>query len=248
MNLSKKNLALITGASRGIGKAILELLLNSDIDYIIGTATSQKACDDISQIIKKFDKQGKGMLLKLEDNTSIDNLIKNIISEFKIAPSILINNAGITKDNLLLRMKAGQWTDVININLNGTFFLTQKCIKHMVKNRWGRIINISSVVASYGNPGQANYVASKGAIESLTKTMAKELASRNITVNSVAPGFIATDMTASLNEKQKEYILNMIPLKRIGEPQEIAELVAFLVSNKSSYITGQVLHVNGGMY
>lgn len=238
--------ALVTGASRGIGAAIAESLGATGI-IVIGTATSSAGANAISERFSDLGIDGEGMVLNVTDADSIDAVLKKISDQYG-APSILINNAGITKDNLLLRMKEDDWSDVINTNLTSVYRLSKACVRPMTKQRWGRIVNISSVVGSMGNGGQSNYSATKAGVEGFSRALAKELGSRGITVNTVAPGFIATDMTKELPETNKNVMLAQIPLSRLGEPGEIAAVVAFLVSNAASYITGETIHVNGGMY
>ena len=238
--------ALVTGASRGIGAAIAESLGATGI-IVIGTATSSAGANAISERFSDLGIDGEGMVLNVTHADSIDAVLKKISDQYG-APSILINNAGITKDNLLLRMKEDDWSDVINTNLTSVYRLSKACVRPMTKQRWGRIVNISSVVGSMGNGGQSNYSATKAGVEGFSRALAKELGSRGITVNTVAPGFIATDMTKELPEANKNVMLAQIPLSRLGEPGEIAAVVAFLVSNAASYITGETIHVNGGMY
>lgn len=242
----KNKVALVTGASRGIGRAVALQLAKQGM-LVIGTATSQQNAEAISFYLQEDRLNGFGKILNISDAGAVKNLIEEINNTYG-APSILVNNAGITRDNLVLRMKDEEWLDVVNTNLNGTFYVIRACIKEMMKARWGRIINISSVVGSTGNPGQVNYSATKGAIDAMTKSLAQEVATRHITVNAIAPGFIKTDMTAVLNEKQQEMILEKIPMGRIGEADEIASIVGFLASDAASYVTGQIIHVNGGMY
>ena len=238
--------ALVTGASRGIGAAIAETLGLAGYT-VVGTATSQSGADTICERFKSSDINGAGMVLNVTDLESINSLLSAVIDRFG-APTILINNAGITKDNLLLRMKEEEWLDVVNTNLTSVFRLSKACVRAMTKARWGRIVTISSVVGSMGNGGQSNYSATKAGVEGFSRALAKELGSRSITVNSVAPGFIETDMTKELPEANKASMLEQIPLARLGAPSEIAAVVKFLVSDAAGYITGETIHVNGGMY
>ncbi|MCX7082854.1 MAG: 3-oxoacyl-ACP reductase FabG [Methylococcales bacterium] len=238
-----KQIALITGASRGIGRAIAERLADDGF-FVIGTATSDAGADSISAYLGE---NGKGMKLDVSDSESVSSIIKTINDDFG-APTVLVNNAGITRDNLLMRMKDDEWDDIINTNLTSVFRMSKAVLRGMMKVKTGRIINISSVVGSTGNAGQANYAAAKAGMIGFTKSMAKEVGSRNITVNTVAPGFIDTDMTRELNDDVKNALLSSIPLSRLGEAKEIAHAVAFLASSGASYITGETLHVNGGMF
>lgn len=241
-----EKITLVTGASRGIGAAIADSL-GAQGYTVIGTATSQAGAEAISQRFVSKGINGRGMVLDVADNQSIDNLLAEISKDYG-APAILINNAGITKDNLLLRMKDDEWTDVITTNLTAVFRLAKACLKPMTKARWGRIVNISSVVGSMGNAGQSNYSATKAGVAGFSRSLAKEIGSRGITVNTVAPGFIDTDMTRDLPDAVKQNMLSQIPLSRLGSPDEIASVVGFLVSDAASYITGETIHVNGGMY
>ena len=242
----QSKVALVTGASRGIGAAIAETLGLAGYT-VVGTATSQSGADTICERFKSSDINGAGMVLNVTDVESINSLLSAVIDRFG-APTILINNAGITKDNLLLRMKEEEWLDVVNTNLTSVFRLSKACVRAMTKARWGRIVTISSVVGSMGNGGQSNYSATKAGVEGFSRALAKELGSRSITVNSVAPGFIETDMTKELPEANKASMLEQIPLARLGAPSEIAAVVKFLVSDAAGYITGETIHVNGGMY
>ncbi|MGB1159207.1 MAG: 3-oxoacyl-ACP reductase FabG [Porticoccaceae bacterium] len=239
-------ITLVTGASRGIGAAIADTL-GAQGHTVIGTATSQSGAESITQRFLSKGITGKGMVLNVNDSESIDNLLTEMSRDYG-APAILVNNAGITKDNLLLRMKDDEWTDVITTNLTAVFRLAKACLKPMTKARWGRIVNISSVVGSMGNAGQSNYSATKAGVAGFSRSLAKEIGSRGITVNTVAPGFIDTDMTRDLPEAAKQAMLSQIPLSRLGAPDEIASVVSFLVSDSASYITGETIHVNGGMY
>ena len=245
MNLNDK-VALVTGATRGIGAAIATALAQAGAT-VIGTATSEAGAAAITQRFAESNITGTGMVLDVTNSDSVNAVIKAIAEQFA-APTILVNNAGITKDNILMRMKDEEWTDVIDTNLTSVFRLAKACVRPMTKARWGRIINISSVVGAMGNAGQANYSASKAGVGGFTRALAKELGSRNITVNTVAPGFIDTDMTKDLPEANKEAMLTQIPLARLGAPEEIAAVVNFLAGDAAGYITGETIHVNGGMY
>ncbi|MDC0589515.1 3-oxoacyl-ACP reductase FabG [Porticoccaceae bacterium] len=245
MNLNDK-VALVTGATRGIGAAIAEALGKAGAT-VVGTATSEAGAASISQRFADNGVNGIGMVLNVTDAESVANVIKAITEQFA-APTILVNNAGITKDNILMRMKDYEWMDVLDTNLTSVFRLAKGCVRPMTKARWGRIINISSVVGAMGNAGQSNYSASKAGVGGFTRALAKELGSRNITVNTVAPGFIDTDMTKDLAETSKEAMLTQIPLARLGAPEEIAAVVCFLAGDAAGYITGETIHVNGGMY
>jgi 3-oxoacyl-[acyl-carrier protein] reductase len=238
--------ALVTGASRGIGQAIAVAIGNMGYQ-VVGTATSQGGADAITAHFRQAGIQGVGMMLNVADSGSVETVLKAINEQFG-APAVLVNNAGITKDNIMLRMKDDEWFDVIDTNLNSLFRLSKACLRGMTKQRWGRIINISSVVGSMGNAGQANYAAAKAGMDGFTRALAREIGSRSITVNSVAPGFIDTDMTKKLPEEQRLALQGQIPLQRLGSPEEIAGVVAFLASDAAAYITGETIHVNGGMY
>ena len=232
--------ALVTGASRGIGRAIALELKSKDFS-IIGTATSQAGVDALI-------KNGiEGYILDLNSPNSIGNFWEQLEADKKNI-SVLVNNAGITRDNIVLRMSDDEWSDIMNVHLNGTFQLCKRSLKMMLKNKWGRIINISSASASIGNRGQSNYAAAKAGVEAFTKSLAKEVGKRDITINAVAPGFIATDMTEQNDGVNAEYVIKEIPLGRFGEPEEVAGLVGFLCSEGASYITGQTIHINGGLY
>ena len=239
-------IALVTGATRGIGKAIAKALSATDT-YIIGTATSEQGAEVISTYFDEDQINGEGRVFNAGSFENTKTLISEISDEFGY-PSILINNAGITKDQLLLRMKEEDWDDVIDINLKSVYRLSRLCLKGMMKNRWGRIINIGSVVGSIGNAGQSNYSASKSAIEGFTRSLAREIGLRGITVNTVAPGFIETDMTLKLDEDVRAKMLEKIPLARLGQPKDVASVVKFLASSSGEYITGETIHVNGGLY
>lgn len=241
-----KKVALVTGASRGIGKSIADRLARDGF-WVVGTATSESGASAISERFNASGLSGVGKVLNVNDQEQVQQTVKAITEEFG-APAVLVNNAGITKDNLFMRMKDEEWHDVIDTNLNALFTVTKACIKGMTKARWGRIINISSVVGSMGNPGQANYAATKAGAEGFSRALAAELGSRAITVNSVAPGFIDTDMTKELSEEHKAMLLAKIPLGRLGDAEEVAAAVAFLASDEAAYISGSTLHVNGGMY
>lgn len=237
-------IALVTGASRGIGKAIAEQLASQGAT-VIGTATSESGADNITAYLSEHG--GKGLCLNVTDADSIAAVLKAVNDEFG-AVTILVNNAGITKDNLLMMMKEDQWHDVINTNLTSIYRLSKAVIRSMMKARKGRIINIASVVGLTGNPGQTNYSATKAGMLGFTKSLAREIGSRNITVNCVAPGFIDTDMTRELPEEQREALISQIPLNRLGDPADIAAAVGFLASPAGAYITGETINVNGGMY
>jgi 3-oxoacyl-[acyl-carrier protein] reductase len=242
----KDKVALVTGASRGIGAAIADHLGEQGA-IVIGTATSEGGAEKISARLKEKGINGVGMVLNVTDADSVADLLKAVQADFG-APAILVNNAGITKDNLLMRMKEDEWFDVINTNLSAIYRLSKACLRGMMKARWGRIINISSVVGSMGNAGQSNYAATKAGVGGFARALAKEVGSRGITVNTVAPGFIDTDMTKELTEEQKSLMLSQIPLERLGQPEEIAAVVGFLSGDAGGYITGDTIHVNGGMY
>ena len=238
--------ALVTGASRGIGQAIALALGNAGA-IVVGTATSAQGADAISTAFRDHNINGAGMVLNVTEQASINEAISQIREQFG-TPTILVNNAGITRDNLLMTMKAEEWDDIINTNLSSVFRLSKACLRGMLKARQGRIINIASVVGVTGNPGQSNYAAAKAGVIGFSKSLAREIASRSITVNTVAPGFIDTDMTRSLPADQKEALLQQIPLSRLGQADEIAATVVFLASRGAAYITGETIHVNGGMY
>ncbi len=235
-------IALVTGASRGIGASIAQELGNAGAT-VIGTATSQSGADGISAALAG---KGRGIVLNISDDDSVQAAIKDIQAN-EGSPSVLVNNAGITKDNLLMRMKAEEWDDVIATNLTGLYRVSKACLRGMMKARKGRIINIASVIAVMGNAGQTNYAASKAGMIGFSKSLAREIGSRGITVNVVAPGFIDTDMTKDLPEEQRTAMLGQVPLGRLGEGQDIANSVLFLASDAGAYITGETLHVNGGM-
>lgn len=245
MSLQDK-VALVTGASRGIGAAIADQLGEQGAT-VIGTATSEAGAGKISARFAEKGIKGCGMVLNVTDADSVTALLKQVQADFG-APAILVNNAGITKDNLLMRMSDDEWFDVVNTNLSAIYRLSKACLRGMMKARWGRIINISSVVGSMGNAGQTNYAATKAGVAGFSRALAKEVGSRGITVNTIAPGFIDTDMTKELTEDQKQLMLSQIALGRLGQPEEIAGVVSFLASDAGGYITGDTLHVNGGMY
>ena len=239
-------IALVTGASRGIGKAIA-IGLGRENATVIGTATSEQGANNISEYFKQEGVKGTGLVLNVADPDSITSCLKIINDEFGVI-EILINNAGITRDNLLMMMKEDQWQDIIDTNLTSIFRMSKAVIRPMMKKRNGRIISISSVVGSAGNPGQCNYSAAKAGLIGFSKSLAREIGSRKITVNTVAPGFIDTDMTRELDDQQKQSLLAQIPLARLGSAEEVAATVVFLASPAAAYITGETIHVNGGMY
>jgi len=234
--------ALVTGASRGIGRAIAEQLAALGAT-VLGTATSEKGALAISDYLGA----GRGLVLDVANPESIEQCLESIKTQFGDI-DILVNNAGITRDNLLMRMKDEEWFDIMQTNLTSVFRLSKAVLRSMMKKRFGRIITIGSVVGSMGNAGQTNYAAAKAGVLGFTKSLAKEVASRGITVNAVAPGFIDTDMTKELSDEQKEAIFSQVPANRLGQPEEIAATVAFLASSQAAYITGETIHVNGGMY
>jgi len=236
-------LAVVTGASRGIGKAIALRLMESGHE-VIGTATTQTGAESISRLLGAG---GQGFVLNISTQQAISEFLDELKREQRV-PQILVNNAGITKDNIALRMKPEEWQSVIDTNLSSVFHLSRGLLRGMTKARWGRIVNISSVVGSMGNPGQINYAAAKAGMEGFCRALAAEIASRNITVNAVAPGFIDTDMTRSLNESQQAKLLERVPAGRLGSPEEVAGLVDYLVSEQAAYINGETIHINGGLY
>ena len=242
----QEKIALVTGASRGIGQAIA-LALGHTGATVIGTSTTDEGACKITEVFKKENIKGCGITLNVTKKDSIDTVIASIKEKYGM-PMILVNNAAVTQDNLLLRMKEEEWNAVIDTNLSSIFYITKACLRDMIKARWGRIINISSVVGTTGNPGQVNYAAAKAGLEGFTKSLAREVGSRDITVNAIAPGFIDTDMTRQLSDDQRHLLLQNIPLQRLGQPEDIAQAVIFLASKAAGYITGQILHVNGGMY
>ena len=239
-------IALVTGASRGIGQSIALTLANAGA-HVIGTSTSERGVESIKKIFANEGLQGSAYVLNVTDSSSVKAFEDSLKADDHV-PGILVNNAGITKDNLLMRMKDDEWEDVINTNLNAIYRITKMCLRGMMKSRQGRIINITSVVAMSGNPGQTNYAASKAGMIGFTRSLAKEVGSRGITVNAVAPGLIETDMTDALDDEQRDSLLKQIPLNRLGKVNEIAEVVSFLASSDAAYITGETINVNGGMY
>lgn len=245
MSLEGK-IALVTGATRGIGRAIAQSLASQGAT-VIGTATSEQGAAAISDYLQTSNSKGRGIALDVNDAVALETALATIDREFGTI-TILVNNAGITRDQLLMRMKEDEWDAVLDTNLRSVFRLSKAVLRGMMKARWGRIISISSIVGSSGTPGQTNYSAAKAGIEGFTRALAREVGSRNITVNSVAPGFIDTDMTAGLTDDYRAKLLAQIPLERLGQPQDIADAVAFLASDRAAYITGNTLHVNGGMY
>ena len=239
-------IALVTGASRGIGQAIAQALGAANAT-VIGTATSDAGAATIASALQEAGIKGTGMVLNVSDSESVASCIKQVNDEFG-SPDILVNNAGITRDNLLMIMKDEQWDDIINTNLSSVFRMSKSVIRPMMKKRNGRIINISSVVGATGNAGQTNYAAAKAGLVGFSKSLAREIGSRNVTVNTVAPGFIDTDMTRELPQAQRDALSGQIPLGRLGAADEVAAAVVFLASSAASYITGETIHVNGGMY
>jgi len=238
--------ALVTGATRGIGQAIA-LELGRLGATVIGTATSEAGAQRIAESLKANGIEGTGLVLNVSDSASVAAALEQVQAQFG-APSILVNNAGITRDNLMLRMKDEEWFDVIDTNLNSLFRLSKAVLKGMTKGRWGRIVSIGSVVGAMGNAGQANYAAAKAGLEGFTRALAREVGSRNITVNAVAPGFIDTDMTRELPDAQRTALLTQIPAGRLGQADEIAKVVGFLAGDGAAYVTGATIPVNGGMY
>ena len=243
---NRKNVILVTGATRGIGKSIACSMVCPD-SYIVGTATSEQGAESITNYMKELKINGIGKVLDVTNGESVNNLISEI-SDSIGPPTILVNNAGITRDQLLMRMNEEDWDDVLETNLKSIYRLSKACLRGMMKNRWGRIINVGSVVGSMGNSGQSNYSASKSGMQGFSRALAREVGSRNITVNTVSPGFIKTDMTSQLPEEGKKIMLEKIPLGRMGSPQEVACVVKFLASSSGDYITGETIHVNGGLY
>ena len=239
--------ALVTGASRGIGKKIALQLGEEGYNVVVNYAGNKEKAEEVVSEIKTFGVDAFAIQANVSEQDEVKAMIKETLNQFGTI-DVLVNNAGITRDNLLMRMKQNEWDDVINTNLKGVFNCVQAVTRPMLKQKSGRIINLSSVVGSVGNPGQINYVATKSGVEGMTKTFARELASRGITCNAVAPGFIVSDMTDQLSDELKEHMKSQIPLDRFGEDSDIAHTVAFLASEKANYITGQTIHVNGGMY
>ena len=242
----ERKVALVTGASRGIGEAIAKSLA-ADGFTVVGTATSDWGADAISSYLAEENNPGCGIKLNVADQDSVTMSVKAIAEQFE-PPLVLVNNAGITRDNILMRMKEAEWQDVMDTNLSGLYRVSKACLRGMTKARWGRIVNITSVVGSMGNMGQSNYAATKAGAEGFSRALARELGSRSVTVNCVAPGFIDTDMTRDLPEAQRDLLLQQIPLGRLGSSAEIAALVSFLCSDVASYITGETVHINGGMH
>lgn len=245
--IPEKNVVIVTGASRGIGREIATQLGQNQQHIVVGTATRPDGAQRISDYFAQSHIEGCGKCLDVTDLSSIKNVIADITKQYG-APLILVNNAGVTEDNLFVRMKTDQWQKVIETNLSSVFHMTQSCLRGMLKKRWGRVLTIGSVVAHTGNPGQVNYCAAKAGLVGATKSMALEYANRGITFNVIAPGFIETDMTEQLTDEQQQKILQQIPMQRMGKPQDIANLVEFLISPAANYITGQTIHVNGGMF
>lgn len=244
MNDVSKPIALVTGASRGIGRAIAESLAEAGFT-VVGTATTDEGAARVDDWLGSMG--GAGLVLDVASQESVDATIKSINERFG-PPLVLVNNAGITRDNILMRMKPDEWDSVIDTNLNSIYRLSKACLRGMTKARWGRIVTITSVVGSMGNAGQSNYAATKAGAEGFTRALAREVGSRSITVNAVAPGFIDTDMTRELSPENRDMMMSQIPLARLGQPSEIAETVKFLLSDGAAYITGETIHINGGMY
>ena len=244
---TERKVALVTGASRGIGRAIAKRLALNEELIVIGTATTEDGASSISHYFSKWGLNGDGIKMDVSDPDSVLEGVQQVTQAYG-APLILVNNAGITRDGLVLRMNEEDWNAVINTNLSSVYRVTKAVLRGMTKARWGRIINVSSVVGQMGNAGQANYCASKAGIEGFTRSLAKEISGRGVTINAVAPGFIETDMTEELPAATKASMLASVPMARLGQPEEIAAAVNFLSSDDASYITGETLHVNGGMY
>ena len=240
--MSDQRIALVTGASRGIGQAIAKRLVADGL-FVVGTATSDTGA---SAVQAELGEQGAGVVLRIDDDSTA-TVLEDVAKRFG-APLVLVNNAGVTKDNLLLRMTPAQWSDVVDTNLGGLYRTVRPLLRGMMRARWGRIVNLSSVVARMGNAGQANYAAAKAGIEGFTRALAREVGSRGITVNAVAPGFVATDMTKALSEEQREAMISRTALGRMGTAEDVAGAVSFLASDAAAYITGETLHVNGGLF
>jgi 3-oxoacyl-[acyl-carrier protein] reductase len=247
MGILDNEIVFVTGATRGIGKAVA-LALGKEGATVIGTATSENGSDSISKYLKDNGINGYGTVLDVTNSDAIDTVLKEMAEKAGGTPSVLVNNAGITRDNLLMRMKDDEWDAIMETNLKPIYRLSKAVIRPMTKARKGRIISISSVVGAVGNAGQSNYAAAKAGVVGFTKSLAREVAARNITVNAVAPGFIDTDMTRALTDEQKAAFIAQIPLGRLGSPEDVAEAVLFLASDRGAYITGNTIHVNGGMY
>ena len=247
MGILDNEIAFVTGATRGIGKAVA-LALGKEGATVIGTATSENGSDSISKYLKDNGINGYGTVLDVTNSDAIDTVLKEMAEKAGGTPSVLVNNAGITRDNLLMRMKDDEWDAIMETNLKPIYRLSKAVIRPMTKARKGRIISISSVVGAVGNAGQSNYAAAKAGVVGFTKSLAREVAARNITVNAVAPGFIDTDMTRALTDEQKAAFIAQIPLGRLGSPEDVAEAVLFLASDRGAYMTGNTIHVNGGMY
>ena len=241
--MQDRKIALVTGASRGIGKAIAAGLATDGL-FVIGTATGEEGAAAVGNDLGA---NGVGIVLRLEDEAGVSQALEDVQARFG-APLVLVNNAGVTRDNLLLRMTSTQWSDVLEANLTGPYRLTRPLLRGMMRARWGRIVNLSSVVARMGNAGQTNYAATKAGIEGFTRSLAQEIGSRGITVNAVAPGFVDTDMTRDLSAEQRQMLVSRTALGRMGTVEDIAAVVSFLVSESASYITGETIHVNGGLY
>jgi len=244
--MSEQSLAIVTGASRGIGAGVLKRLAQNDT-FVVGTATSEAGAEAISKNLSDVGLKGQGLQLDFSDSESVKSFVAQVNTDFGV-PTVLVNNAGIARDQLLLRMSESDWDDLLATNLKSVYQMSKAFLRGMMKARYGRIINIGSVIGLTGNAGQANYAAAKAGMIGFSKSLAQEVGSRGITVNVVAPGFIDTDMTRELPDAQKELLLGNVPLKRLGQVEDIAEAVAFLASDAAGYITGETLHVNGGMY
>jgi 3-oxoacyl-[acyl-carrier protein] reductase len=243
---TEPRVALVTGASRGIGKAIAKALAGDGF-VVVGTATTIEGAGAITAYLEQDGFNGRGMTLDVSDQESVSHVVNEATAQYG-PPLVLVNNAGITRDNILMRMKDEEWQDVVDTNLSSVYRVSKACVRGMTKARWGRIVNVTSVVGAMGNIGQANYAATKAGAEGFSRALARELGSRSITVNCVAPGFIDTDMTRKLPEEQRDLLQKQIPLGRLGTPAEIAALVSFLCSESAGYITGETIHINGGMH